>query len=229
MDLLSCVLGFAPGLFWLWFLRRKDDLEPEPKRLVLAVFLAGCGSAAIVLALRPTLEQFIPVGPAALADFVDAFAVTALVEELVKFAAFFAVAFWHRQLNEPLDGIIYGSAAGLGFASVENVLYVQLTEDPSLLLARTFTATLAHAACSGMLGFCVGMTRMRRRLRRRWLIAWGLGVAVLLHGTYDYFLLGPRSLAWIALLGALPMMAVLLGLKIRWARARSPGYHPGVA
>jgi len=227
MDLfLAGSLGFAPGLLWLWFLRRKDDLEPEPKRLLLAVFALGCGSAGLALWLRPWLEPWIPTTPQCLGYAVDAFAVTAGVEELLKLAAFFAIAFWHREIDEPIDGIIYGSAAGLGFASVENALYLSLTDDVSVVAARAFTATLAHAACSGMLGFAVAMTRLHPERRQRHLVLGSLLLAVALHGSYDFFLLGDAPHAWVALLGALPLMAVLLALQLRWARARSPEYHP---
>ena len=53
------VLGFAPGVFWLWILRRKDDLEPEPKHKVLCVYFLGCLSVVPVVLLRPALDGFL--------------------------------------------------------------------------------------------------------------------------------------------------------------------------
>ncbi len=227
MELLSaCLIGFAPGCLWLWFLRHKD-LEPEPKRLVLWVFALGALAGAVTLQLRPWLEPWIPWDPIWARDLVDAFAVTAGVEETLKLVAFLAGAFWLRELDEPMDGIIYGAAAGLGFASFENACYVLLTDAPALVAARAFTATLVHIVCSGALGFCVGMTRMRRRVRRRWLLSAGFAGAVLLHGTYDWLLFNEK-VSWLALAGALPLMAVWLTLNVRWAQARSAEYHPGV-
>ena len=223
------LLGFAPGLFWLWFLRRKDDLEPEPKRLVVLVFAGGCGAAMATWALRPALERWLLDGSGPWAAWIDAFVVTACAEELLKLSAFFLLAFWHREMDEPMDGIIYGAAAGLGFASIENAYYLQLTEQPAVLLGRAFTATLVHAACTGCLGFCLGMTRLGRRRPAAGLVAAGLVTVVLLHGAYDLFLLSPADLSWIALFGALPLMIVLLGLKLRWARRRSAAFHRGLA
>ena len=231
MDwVIASVLGFAPGLFWLWYLHRKDVVEPEPAAIVLIVFVLGCGSAFLTTAIRPALDALIPVGPPWWSDIVDAFAVTAGGEELVKFAAFACGVVWHRHLDEPMDGILYGAAAGLGFASVENVVYVAITAEPALAVVRGFTATLAHVACSGTIGFFVGLAFLPgRRHRRRLLIAAGFGIAVMLHGIYDFFLFGMQQLSWISLLLALPLMLVLLALKIRWSRSRSHLYHPRLA
>ena len=73
----------------------------------------------------------------------------------------------------------------------------------------------------------MGLTRFKTSMHNVVLIAIGFGVAVLFHGVYDYFLFGFESeLWWLSLLGALPGMLVLLALKMRWALARSPEYHP---
>ena len=218
------VLGFAPGAFWLWFLRHKDDLEPEPKLLVLRVFALGCLATVPVLWLRPGLEDLLPLAAQARAA-ADAFLLTAPLEEVCKTLAFVLGAYWHKELDEPLDGVIYGTAAGLGFASVENVFYLLHFEDPWIVLLRGFTSTPAHVATTGALGFFWGFARFTGWSRKPWLWLFGLSMAILFHGAYDYFLFR-GGLAWVSLLCVLPLMIVLLGLKIRWARARSHDYHP---
>ncbi|MEN8150403.1 MAG: PrsW family glutamic-type intramembrane protease, partial [Planctomycetota bacterium] len=189
LTLLSwTILGFAPGLFWLWFFRRKDDLDPEPKLAVLRVFFLGCLSTGAILLVRPLLESALLPAAGPQNPLVDAYVVTALPEELVKFAAFFFGAFLSREFDEPLDGIIYGVAAGLGFASVENVLYLVQTGNPSIVLLRGFTATLGHVAFSGLFGWFVARARFCPGRRRRLEPLVGLLVAVGLHGTYNLFL-----------------------------------------
>jgi RsiW-degrading membrane proteinase PrsW (M82 family) len=224
------VLGFAPGLFWLWWFHRKDDLEPEPRSRVIFVFLLGCASTAVVLAVH----ELLPVLPASWSDMkrelVDMFVTTALVEELAKLGAFLAGAWFSRDLDEPLDGIIYGIAAALGFASVENVFYVVRFDDPGVAVQRAFTATLAHVVFTGSMGFFFGVAKFREGAVRGGLMAAGLAVAVVLHGLYDLFLLpGRRGLSLLSILGLVPLGLLLLALKIRWARARSPEYHPWLA
>jgi RsiW-degrading membrane proteinase PrsW (M82 family) len=222
------LLGFAPGLFWLWWFRRKDDLEPEPRMRLVKVFVLGAAATLLVLALHPFLAPRLAELQGRRRDFVETFVHVALVEEAAKLFAFLLGVWWSREFDEPLDGILYGIAAGLGFASLENVLYLIRTDDPSLIVGRSFTATLAHVMCSGSLGFFFGVARFRRGGNRALLFAMGIVIAVLLHGLYD-LLLGYGKLAYVALLVLLPLGLQLLGLKIRWARARSPEYHPGLA
>ncbi len=219
------LMGFAPGLFWLWYFRRKDDLEPEPKLLVLRVFLLGCLSAFLVLFLRPTYGGLVPDATGWQREVVDAFVVTALFEELAKVAAFLVGAYFHSELDEPLDGIIYGIAAALGFASVENVVYLFRMEDASVVVVRAFTATLGHVAFTGSIGFFFGLAKFTRPARRCVLMIAGLGIGILFHGAYDVFLFMEGETRFLSLLFVLPLTLILLGLKIRWTRTLSPMYH----
>jgi len=223
------LLGFAPGLFWLWFFRRKDDLEPEPRLAVLRVFVLGCMSAGLILVVRPHLTGFLPRGDGVGGEAVDAFLHTAIPEELAKLAAFFVGAFLSREFDEPLDGIIYGVAAGLGFASVENVLYVLHTGKPWIVILRAFTATLGHVAFSGFLGWSFARARFTPGPRRYLFPLLGFAVAVGLHGSYDLFLSVGQGPEVLSLLVILPFGLVLLGMKIRSTRARSHLYHPDLS
>ena len=225
------LMGFAPGLFWLWFFRRKDDLEPEPRWRLVMVFLLGCGSALVLLTLLPYLNPLLRPGhPGVLRDLVEVFILIALLEEGGKLLAFYLGAWRSKDLDEPLDGIIYGIAAALGFASVENVIYLIATGDPAVVVYRSCTATLGHVVFTGTMGFFFGLARFRRQPQRFLLMAVGFLLAVSLHGLYDFLLLtayGELSL-W-AILGLLPLLLLILGLKIRWSRAKSASYHPELA
>ena len=223
MESLQCIaLGFIPGIFWLWFLRRYDDHEPEPWAIVLLAFVLGGLSTYAVLWVRPSLEGFLPDAERA-RDLADAFLLTGPLEETVKLLAFVAAVSWHRQLDEPLDGIIYGSAVGLGFASVENAYYLAFGDIP-VLIQRGFTSTLVHVSTSGTMGFFLGLTRFSPRRHRLWLVVVGLLLAVVFHGTYNAFL-SPGGLPWVSLLLVLPAMLLLLSMKIQWAREQSEDYH----
>ena len=227
MELLQyTILGFAPGAFWVWYLRHKDDLEPEPRHLVVWVFALGCLSTLPILWWGLEFKLWvISLTEGWDQDFVDAFLITAPSEELAKMLAFLLGIYWHRQFDEPLDGIIYGTAVGLGFASVENVIYIVRHDEPVLALTRGFTATLAHVATTGSMGFFVGLSRFRPASRAPFLWLTGLAIAVAFHGVYDYFLFAGGPMAMVALICLLPLMLVYLGLKIRWARARSGLFH----
>jgi protease PrsW len=231
MEILAyTVMGFAPGLFWLWYFRRKDDLEPEPRSSLVRVFLLGCASTLLVFAFHRVAGPVPDTWSGWTRDVIDVFVFTSLVEESAKLAAFFFGAYLWREFDEPLDGIIYGIAAALGFASVENVLYLVWTHDPYLVVQRAFTATLAHVVATGTLGFFFGVARFRGGLQRAGLMGMGLALAVAYHGLYDFFLLPDvGGYGFASALGLIPLGLLILGLKIRWARKRSPDYHPELA
>jgi RsiW-degrading membrane proteinase PrsW (M82 family) len=220
---LIVLLAVAPCLFWLWTVVRHDDHEREPWGLVVLALLLGAASAFGVLWTRPLLEGLF--APLSLA--VDAFVVTAANEELWKLMVLAPVLLCN-EVDEPLDGAVYGAAVGLGFAGCENVFFGARGGGAELLLQRAFTATLIHAACTG----CLGLAWAEGKLRRfgvgtvAWLV-FGLVVAIGLHGMYDVFLTGDRAQAMVALLGVLPVAIVLLAVKVRWARRRSEQFHPG--
>jgi protease PrsW len=213
-------LAFFPAVAWLWYVRREDVREPEPRLLVLFAFVLGCGSANLIGILRPRIESAIPTQAGIAADLVDAFVVTAAPEELVKLAAVMIASLWSRQWNEPMDGIVYGVAAGLGFAGLENVYFLAASGDPMVVFGRAFTANLAHAAFTGGAGFCLGLARLGRPFGKTVAVLGAFG-AIVFHGAYDIFLFSLPSLNIVSLLLVLPLALVLLGLKIRWAQARS--------
>lgn len=224
-------LGLAPGMFWLWFLLRKDRIEPEPRHLVLRVFGLGALAAFAVMTFRPRLDGLlIGVDPAAL-PWLDAFVVTAATEESLKLAALGLGVLWHHEVDEPMDGIVYGGATGLGFATVENVVYVLAVEEPSLALFRGFTATLGHLAFTGSMGFLLGMARLRRRRGRvaaGFLGVLGLLVAILFHGAYDLAVLSGGRLGLFGLVVVLPAALVMLAAKMRWSERQARSAFFGV-
>lgn len=226
-SLIDWLVGFAPGLLWLAYFHAKDDHEPEPRRAVLLVYALGCFAAFAVLATRPTLESaLLPAAPGLSQHLVDAFAITSLSEEAFKLAALLVALPAWKAWDEPLDGIVYGAAAALGFASVESAWYLALSGEATIVLVRAFTATLVHVGCTAAVGFVIGWARFHNR---RSVLLTSLGafaLAVVLHGLYDLFLVAWPEWSAVALLIVLPALLVLLGWATRWARRVSPRFHP---
>jgi RsiW-degrading membrane proteinase PrsW (M82 family) len=220
----DALIGLVPGALWLAYFWRKDAVEPEPKHALLRVFVLGCAAAWTVSTLRPRLEAaLLPHEEGLALDLADAFLVTALGEELVKLAAVAVGALWHRQWNEPMDGIVYGAAAALGFASYENAVYLATSTAPGLILARAFTANLAHVAFTAGMAFAIGLGWI---CGRKVLFALGgLVYAVAFHGVYDLFLFSRPDWNALSLLGVLPLTLAILALAVRYSQARSP-FHP---
>jgi len=219
----TILAGFAPSLFWLWLVHRRDDHEREPILLVLAAMVLGSGSAMLVLWLRPWLETTWGLDRA-----VDAFLVTALAEEIAK-TTFVLPILLMREVDEPLDGIVYGVAAALGFAGVENTLWADASHQLEVVLHRACTSTLLHAGCTGSIGFAIVCCKLRAfvpSFRARALLLLLPVSAVLLHGAYDWCLIADAPQVRLALMVVLPLTLALLWVKMSWARARSESYHP---
>ena len=221
------LLAFAPGIVWLFYFWRRDR-NPEPRRTVLRVFALGCISAFGVLILRPWLEVLLlPSGPLLGRSLADSYVITGGSEELVKVIAFALGVLWHEDLDEPIDGLVYGAAAGLGFASVENVFFAVNAEGILVLLLRAFTATVLHACLTALLGFALGMTRLARRRERAASLAAATLVGVtLLHGTYDLFLFYYAQWRWISLLIVLPGSIAIVAAVARWCDRRVVHLRP---
>lgn len=165
-----------------------------------------------MLWIRPFVEPWSRPPTALAADLVDAFLVTAPLEEAAKLLACLLGAFFLRTIRDPREGLLYGVAAGLGFASSENAIYLIQTRSADILLVRSFTSTLAHVGFTGSLAYAVAVTRFRRR--HRWpVVPAAFATAVVLHGAYNHLLVQGKPLQWLALLAVLPLSLGALSFK----------------
>jgi RsiW-degrading membrane proteinase PrsW (M82 family) len=223
------VLGVAPGAFWLWYFYRRDRVEPEPRRLVLRVFLYG-GLSAIPAGLVEVPFAVITGAPLAVAVIA-----APVVEELAKLAVVHWTMYRHREFDEPMDGIVYAAAAALGFATVENVLYVatasRAAEDSAVwghvagvAVARAVLSVPGHVLFSGMWGYALGVARFSGPAKGRRLVRNGVFAAISLHAVFN-------ALAATRIVAALGLLALIAGAwramnrRIRAALERSP--HTG--
>lgn len=184
----STALAFAvsvlPVLALLALFRRIDRARPVSRRSLygaLVLGAAGCLGAAVIEAVLHAL-----LGDVSLwgARFVDAFVVTALTEEALKFAAVLVVTRRTGALVEVIDGVVLTVAAGLGLGLLENVALS--SGDLATGLARAISAVPAHAIFSGVMGYFVGRAHFVSQGSRWPLLGAGLAASVALHGLYDW-------------------------------------------
>lgn len=192
--LLLLLLGLAPGLFWLWYFYQRDHLEPEPRGLVLRVFALGVASC-IPLAL---LEMPIP-GP------YDAILAAPIIEELGKFLVVYLYVYRHHEFNEPMDGIVYGVAAALGFATIENLFYV-LEHGAGVGVARALLSVPGHALWAALWGYALGQAKFRQEPGGTRLVIGALLLAMLSHALFNFGCSGG-----VTLLLLVPPVIIVLG------------------
>jgi RsiW-degrading membrane proteinase PrsW (M82 family) len=182
-------LAIAPAIFILWYMYRKDRYEPEPLHLVLWVFILGA------LSTIPTAILELPFGSGPLTIVV----IAPVVEECLKFSVVFFIMFRHSEFDEPMDGIVYAAAAGLGFASIENILYV-LGGGASVGIMRAITSVPSHVIFSCIWGFALGTAKFRPASQRTGIIIMGLAGAILLHAIYNFSALYFQALGLLLIL-----------------------------
>jgi protease PrsW len=173
--------GAAIGLYIYW----KDKHEREPLGLLVKSFFFGVISTFITLLISWPISRLVPLDPTSLTQqAVHAFLLVALIEEFSKFIFVRWVLYPNKNFNEPFDGIVYSVTVSLGFAGLENILYV-MDGGVETAVLRMFTAVPAHASFGVLMGYFLGKAKFEHRKAHYAIYA--LGVATLFHGAYDYF------------------------------------------
>jgi protease PrsW len=219
-------LALAPGVAIGIYIYLKDHHEREPLALLLISFLYGGLSTIVTLFISYPVNLFLLTKPDdVLSQFVNAFFKVALVEEFSKFLFVRFILFRNRNFNEPFDGIVYALMVSMGFATLENVLYV-FEYGFVTGVTRMFTAVPAHAVFGIVMGYFLGLAKFSAARQIFYSLA-ALLTATLFHGAYDYFLFiaeikGVYTGIWIGSIVSLLIGFVLSRKAIRIHQGMSP-------
>ena len=222
----SILIGLAilPGLAISYWIYRQDRYEKEPFNVLFKAFVAGCASTIPAMLLQLQFQDW--ENADSLADTaLFAFAIIGIAEEFSKFLLLRFFIYPDDEFNEPMDGIVYAVMVGMGFATVENLMYIFNADgegDISTAIGRAFTAVPAHAAFAILMGSYMGLAKFVPE-RRNSLLLTGLLLAIFFHGLYDFFLLQKVYQG----LGALAIGALVWGISasrqlIRFGQELSP-------
>lgn len=182
------ILSIMPGILLLWYFYEKDVLEKEPRALVLYAFLLG------IFAVIPAIIFEFLLGSAAKEEtavsvgtsLYEAFIVVAVVEEGIKYLL---VRFWalrQKEFTELYDGILYATAISLGFATLENILYV-LQGGIGIALIRAFFTVPMHAFGSVIIGYYLAKQKFNLK-QERFIFFKALLLPIILHGAFNFSL-----------------------------------------
>jgi RsiW-degrading membrane proteinase PrsW (M82 family) len=185
--LLSLIaIALAPALAIALFIYSKDKHEREPLGLLLKCFFLGGVSIVPAIFLELFFGPRLSLNEYWSHNFVHAFIVVGFSEEFSKYIFFKRFAYNRAEFNEPFDGIIYSVMVSLGFAALENVMYV-MDGGIGVGLLRMFTAVPAHAANAVMMGYFAGLAKFNPQ-REKTLLITGILAATFFHGAYDFCL-----------------------------------------
>jgi protease PrsW len=184
--LLAIPLAIAPGVGIVFFIYFRDKYEKEPFRLLRNCFLFGLLSIVPAILIELGLGRLgLNENQGWLKTLLFAFFVVGIAEEMSKFFFLRVYAFPKKDFNEPFDGIVYSIMISMGFATIENIMYAAIGGTGTAVL-RMFTAVPLHAVCAIFMGYFVGKAKFAKR--PMWNMILGCGLAVFIHGTYDFFL-----------------------------------------
>ena len=210
----------------------EDRHEPEPPANLARYFTFGLCCYVLAMLVHAGTRGWraalhLDATPAG--GLLAATVFVGVTEELLKFGAFWLAARRDRELDEPYDGCIYAAFAALGFALAENLAYVlsepELRKALGIAALRCATAVPAHALFGAIWGLAFGVARFRRRYRP-WLPL-AIGLAIVVHGTYDFVAdwsarRGNHLIGYFALLAQLAVLTFAVIEGIHLAHRHSP-------
>jgi protease PrsW len=189
----SFIGGILPALFWLWFWGREDKLHPEPRGHLLIVFLGGMASVLLVYPLQKL--AFDAYGLTTSTLFI-----WASIEELAKYVVVALLVLYTVDYDEPVDALIYLITAALGFAALENTLFIlspMLDGDFAKGLVTTnmrfLGASMLHVVCSAILGYTIARAFFANRVMKMAWRIFGLSLAIGLHTVFNLFIIGDEN------------------------------------
>ncbi|MCK9254371.1 MAG: PrsW family intramembrane metalloprotease [Bacteroidales bacterium] len=180
-------IALAPIVIILTYIYIKDKYNKEPLWMLFFSILGGMISIAAVLITAPILADiavyFIDVETA----FYRAFLEAGFLEELFKYLVLIIFIWPSKDFDEEFDGIVYAVYVSMGFALVENIMFV-FGYGLSAGVLRAVTAVPAHAIFAISMGYYLGLAKFLPKKRSLYLIL-AFVSAWLMHGFYDYFIM----------------------------------------
>ncbi len=224
LSLIPCVLW----LMWFWL---QDWYDREPLRTILVTFLLGAVATlpAMVFNAMGMLLVSGFLGASLVSEWVMLMCVVGPVEEAVKLWAVASYAYRRPEFDEPVDGVVYGAAAALGFAAAENVLYLSRFGN-EIFIVRGILSNPGHALFAAFWGLALSRAKMLPNVGsvRARTIARGWAVAAVLHALFNVLLsAGQHQLlpnAVVMGIVALLMLVIFVYVEVRTVRhvRRSP-------
>jgi len=238
--LLSIAAGILPMLLYAWFLYYLDRYEKEPFLLLLSMFswgaLIAAGAAFLINSFTSLGIYFITQNQLA-SQIATSMLVAPLVEETLKGSAILLVYLLFKpEFDSPLDGIVYGGIAGLGFAASENAWYIHqfgyqqtgLRGIFEIAFVRVILVGWQHPFYTAFTGLGLALSRQSKQEFWRWSLPFlGWSFAVAFHTLHNLFASLSSSTPgmvlnlawdWTGYLGLLVLILLLIKREQKWMK-----------
>lgn len=194
MNTIILILAVLPVIVLAAYIYKKDKYEKEPFRMLLLAFFLGILSIPLDLIIVGIINGAMPGSTV----FYSAFFEAGIPEEFSKWLLFMLVIWRNKNFNEFFDGIVYACFIGLGFAGIENLMYVFGNESFGGALAtgvmRALLSVPGHFLFAVIMGYFLGLAKFRPEERGKYLL-FSLLCPMLAHGIFDYLLMLSSALS----------------------------------
>lgn len=186
-------LATVPAVIGLFYMYIRDKYEKEPYRMVWIAFFLGICATFVIYGVGEAVERIFSHRET---PIYTAFVSSAFIEESVKFIFLYYFIWRNRNFNEPFDGIVYAVLISLGFAWVENLVYVLHPSMGGLTtgISRAIFSVPSHALFGVQMGYFFALAKFHRK---KSYLFYAFFIPYIVHGLYNYFLLKEMSIYWI--------------------------------
>ena len=190
---LIIIAALLPAFLLIYYINRKDSLQPEPKWQLVKGFLYGVGAGVFIITIFLLLGMGDDSGETPKTFFTaigDAFLAAAIPEELAKLLMLWLLVRKNKHFNEHMDGIVYAVCIGMGFAGMENILYLfgNIDDWASVGVARALISVPGHFFFAVAMGYFYSLAIFGPVNSRKVNMALMIAVPVLMHGIFDSIL-----------------------------------------
>lgn len=206
-------LGILPALLWLWFWLKEDRLHPEPRSHITLALIGGMLAVPFVYFIQKSVAVLMGESFATSIAWAGA-------EEVMKFLIAYFLVLKSKFNDEPVDAMIYLTTAAIGFAGLENTLFIlsPLADGNTLggLVTgnlRFMGATLLHIVASASVGVWMGLAFYKSGLTKFFAAVWGLILATALHTTFNYFIMEVKGSEAFLIFGGVWFAVVMILLS----------------
>ena len=200
-------VAIAPALALLSYFYLRKQVAPGPSRSLFYAFIYGIALTFPILFMQHVFE----VEEVFTNDWIRDVIFTSAIEEFFKWFILFIAIYRHAEFHDPYDGILYGTSISLGFATMENILYL-LTFGVETAIIRAILPVASHALFGVVMGYYFGRARFTKSIKEKRIFALlALSIPFLLHSFYNSIFLIKDF--WSYIIGPFMLFLWWYGLK----------------
>lgn len=201
MNLILLYLAILPSILLGFYIYSKDVVEKEPISLLVRSFIGGIITGILVIIVSMILKvSSFPMENLYQVLFYSFFLVS-LIEEGMKFLITYLICYKNKEFNYQYDGIVYASFLSLGFATIENILFIFEEQSLQTALYRGILTVPAHVFFAIFMGYFLGLAKHWRRYKNKkkeyYNLLQAFLVPVILHGFFDFCLFSGNTIGLI--------------------------------